>query len=249
MGGNNIAMRSRTAALVGILFVAAAGALMLRGAPDGADAGVVWRFDNLERIGGHPVTVLGHPSLIDTPAGKAVQFNGVDDGLFIDDHPLAGAGTFTWEVVFRPDAGGRPEQRFFHLQERDRATGVDTEARMLFEIRVIGDRWCLDSFVRSDATRARTLLDRSRLHPLGEWHHAAAVYDGREFRNYVDGIEQGAGPVELTPQQQGHSSVGVRINKVDYFKGAILVARMTPKALAPGEFLEAKRVRALTRHE
>ncbi|HEV3198473.1 MAG TPA: hypothetical protein VGZ73_11210 [Bryobacteraceae bacterium] len=74
-------------------------------------------FDRLDQIGGHPTTILGHPRVIDTPGGKAVEFNGKDDALFVDVHPLAGAETFTWEVVFRPDPGGAPEQRFFHLQE------------------------------------------------------------------------------------------------------------------------------------
>jgi hypothetical protein len=36
----------------------------------------------------------------------------------------------------------------------------------------------------------------------------------------------------------GHSSIGVRINKVYYFKGAILMARMVPRALPPDEFLK-----------
>jgi len=31
--------------------------------------------------------------------------------------------------------------------------------------------------------------------------------------------------------------MGVRINRVNYFKGAIRLARMTRRALAPGEFL------------
>lgn len=208
---------------------------------DNSAASSTWRFDNLERIGGHAVSVLGHPRLIDTPAGAAVQFNGVDDALFIDDHPLAGAQTFTWEVIFRPDTGGAPEQRFFHLQERDPDTGKDTPARMLLEIRVIGNRWCLDSFLGSDdPARSRTLIDRSKLHSLDGWHHAAAVYDGREFRNYVDGVEQEASAVPFTPQRPGHSSAGARINKVYYFKGAIFEARMTARALSPAEFVKVE---------
>lgn len=225
------------------VFSIAAASLVLwcADAPAGSE---VWRFDNLDRIGGHAVTVLGHPRLIDTPAGKAVQFNGVDDALFIDDHPLAGAQTFTWEVIFRPDTGGAPEQRFFHLQERDPATGKDTNGRMLFEIRVIGNRWCLDSFLGSDdASHSRTLIDRTKLHSLDAWHHAAAVYDGREFRNYVDGVEQEASAVPFNPQQPGHSSVGVRINKVYYFKGAIFEARMTRGALPPADFLKVNALR------
>jgi hypothetical protein len=140
----------------------------------------LWKFDNLTRIGGHPVTVEGHPQLITTPAGKAVQFGGVDDALFLNVHPLAGVEAFTWEVIFRPDADGAPEQRFFHLQEE----GSDN--RMLFEIRIVDGKWCLDSFALSGAN-SKPLLNREKLHALGAWHHAAAVYDGREFRNYVDG--------------------------------------------------------------
>src|ERR1700681_4103210 len=98
----------------------------------------VWTFDRIDNIGGHPTTVLGHPHIIDTPNGKAVEFNGVDDGLLIAVHPLAGAETFTWEAVFRPD-GGNAEQRWFHLEENP-ATGLDSHNRMLFEIRVVDGR-------------------------------------------------------------------------------------------------------------
>ena len=66
---------------------------------------VVWKFDRLDNIGGHKTTVLGQPRVIDSPVGKAVEFDGVDDALFIDHHPLAGAETFTWEAIFRPDRG------------------------------------------------------------------------------------------------------------------------------------------------
>jgi hypothetical protein len=226
-----------------VVFIGAACACLLWSV-DGPPASEIWRFDNLERVAGHTVSVVGHPRLIDTPAGKAVEFNGVDDALFLDAHPLAGAQAFTWEVVFRPDVGGQPEQRFFHLQERDPATGEDTIARMLFEIRVIGNQWCLDSFVSSlDTSRSRTLIDRAKLHSLGAWHHAAAVYDGQEFRNYVDGVGQEASSVEFMPQRAGHSSVGVRINKVNYFKGAIFLGRMTRRALAPAEFIKVEGLR------
>ena len=97
--------------------------------------------------------MLGHPRVIETPLGKAVEFNGVDDGLQIDIHPLAGAETFTWEAIFRPD-GGNAEQRWFHLEENP-ATGSDADNRMLFEIRVIDGRWCLDAFNQAPARSKR----------------------------------------------------------------------------------------------
>ena len=191
----------------------------------------VWRFDRLDRIGNHKTNVLGHPVVIQAGGRKAIQFNGVDDAVFVPVHPLAGAGAFTWEVIFRPDIGGAPEQRFFHLQE----DGSDD--RMLFELRVIGNEWCLDSFAKSgDASKA--LLDRTKLHPLGEWYAAEAVYDGREFRNYVDGVLQGAAELRFTPQKAGQTSIGVRFTKVNYFKGAVAEARFTRHALAPAEFLK-----------
>src|SRR5437867_2853863 len=62
----------------------------------------LWTFDNTTTIGGHKVSVVGHPRVIDTSMGKAVEFNGKDDALFLDVHPLAGAEAFTWEVIFRP---------------------------------------------------------------------------------------------------------------------------------------------------
>lgn len=200
-------------------------------------ASETWTFDQTSSLGGHPVTVLGHPHVIETPYGKAVEFNGVDDALFVGVHPLAGAATFTWELIFRPDADGAKEQRFFHLQEQDPATGEDTGNRMLFELRIVDGQWCLDSFATT-AGKGLTLIDRTLLHPLGKWYRVTAVYDGKEFRNYVDGELQGAGALELGPQGAGHSSVGVRINKRDYFKGAILAARMTKRALPPEQFLK-----------
>lgn len=187
-----------------------------------------WTFDRLDRVGGHPATVLGNPRVVDTPIGKAVEFDGVDDALFVDVHPLAGAETFTWEAIFRPDGGDR-EQRWFHLQENG------SENRMLFEIRVVGDRWFLDSFNQS-ATGSATLMNKSSLHPLGAWYHVAAVYDGKVFTNYVNGAKDGEAEVALSPQGPGRSSMGVRINQVYYFKGAIHSARFTRRALPPSAF-------------
>lgn len=197
---------------------------------------IVWSIDRIDEIGGHPVTVVGEPKVVDTPEGRAVEFDGVDDALFVDVHPLAGALEFTWEVVFRPDPGGAPAQRFFHLQERDPATGADTRTRMLFETRLDGNDWCLDSYARCSET-SLTLIDRAKLHPLGRFYHIALTYDGKELRHYVDHVLQGTGAVSLTPQGQGRSSIGVRINRVDYFKGAIRLARFTRRALTPAEFL------------
>jgi hypothetical protein len=123
------------------------------------------------------------------------------------------------------------------LQEKDAKTGEDTATRLLSEIRVIGGRWCLDSFALAGG-QSRALINRELLHSLGVWHRVAMVYDGHELRNYVDGVLEGAGELHLVPQGPGHSSIGVRINRVNYFKGAVSLARMTRAALSPTEFLK-----------
>lgn len=198
----------------------------------------VWRFDNIDSIGGHATQALGHPQLIDSPYGKAVAFDGVDDALFVDEHPLAGASAYTWEVIFRPDADGAQAQRFFHLAEVDPATGKDTGNRMLFEIRIVKGQWCLDSFAQSANGSHRTLLNCDALHELGKWYRVTAVYDGKMLRNYVGDEMQGEGEFDLVPQGQGHSSIGTRIDRRDYFKGAVFEARFTRRALKAEEFLK-----------
>jgi hypothetical protein len=203
-----------------------------------APQSIIWRFDNIDSIGGHPTTVLGHPHLVDSPYGKAVEFNGVNDALFVDVHPLAGASTYTWEVILRPDIDGAQAQRFFHLSELDPATGNDTGNRMLFEIRIVKGQWCLDSFAQSSNGSHRTLLNCDDLHPLGQWYRVTAVYDGKMLRNYVGDELQGEGELALVPQGPGHTSIGTRIDRRDYFKGAVLMARMTPRALDPENFLK-----------
>jgi len=197
-----------------------------------------WRFDNLHTIGGHATEVLGHPALIDSPDGKVIQFDGKGDGIFLPVHPLAGASTYTWELIFRPDADGPQAQRIFHLQEQDASTGEDTRNRMLFEIRIVDGKWCLDSFASSGASN-RTLLNcqAGHLYPLGQWYRVTAVYDGKILRNYIGNDLQGEGSFELTPHAPGRSSLGIRINKIFPFKGAFFAARMTPRVLAPAEFL------------
>ena len=192
---------------------------------------VIWTFDRLDQIGGHKTTVFGAPKLIKSEVGAAIQFDGIVDALFVDVHPLAGAETFTWEVIFRPAAGGRPEQRFFHLQEKG------SQTRLLLETRLIGDEWCLDSFAAT-SIGSKALLDRNLLHPMGKWHHVAFTYDGQTMRHFIDHKLELSAEVALAPQGAGQTSVGVRINKVDYFKGAIQKARFTRRALPVNEFLK-----------
>ena len=198
----------------------------------------VWRFDQTSEMNGHDIKVLGHPQVVDTAIGKAVAFNGVDDALFFSVHPLAGATTWTWEMIFKPDADGKPEQRVFHLQSTDPATGADIpNERMLFEIRIHGDQWCLDSFATAGG-QSRTLLNCDKLHPFGQWYRVTAVYDGKMLHNYVGDELQGEGELALPAERPGRASLGTRIDLRDYFKGEVYEARFTRRALPVADFLK-----------
>jgi len=191
----------------------------------------VWAIDNLVSIGGHKTEVLGVPKVIETPTGKAIEFDGKQAGLVVGTHPLAGAERFTVEAIFRPDAGGLKEQRFLHLQEEG------SENRILLETRLTEDeQWFLDTFIKSNGTK-QALFAEGFKHPVGQWHHAALVFDGYEMRHYVNGLKELSHEIIFTPQRNGQTSIGVRLNQVSWFHGAIRVVRFTLDALPPQEFL------------
>jgi hypothetical protein len=205
--------------------------VLLIAAPLAAQEPIVWKFDRLDGIGGQKTTVSGSPRLIDTPQGKAIEFDGRGDGLFLEANPLADLKQFTAEVIFQPAAGGPTEQRFVHMQEEG------SEDRLLFEIRLTDDnRWFLDAFIKSGAGNY-TLYAEKLTHPIGPWYHAAIVVDRMTMRHYVNGVEELSTPVKFEPQKTGRTSIGVRLNKVSWFKGAVRQIRVSPQALSPSQFL------------
>ena len=221
------------------------GALALFGTAQG-DTQTVWKFDNLSKIGGIAVTPDGHPKLVDSPIGKAVQFDG-SSTLFFPERPLVGAKTFTVEAIFRPE-GGPQAQRWMAIAQVDPVTGKDNATnpngrgdptpRYMFELRVDKTNWYLDAYVISKAGD-RTLSFPEKLHPIGPWYAAAMTYDGKTFRSYVNGELQGEGDVAYEPALPGHVMVGARLNKTDYFTGSVAETRFTDRALKPEELLKA----------
>ena len=228
--------------LIGATVALAGGAAVAQPVPD-----VIWQFDGLDNIGGNRAHVDGQPKIITTAAGKAVLFDGVHDGLFIDKHPLAGFSQFTFEALVRPD-GGEPAQRWFHLAETDPKTGLDAtvdannptadkNSRFTFELRVDGDRCYFESFTHGPGYQS-ALIDKTKTHPLGQWYVVTQTYDGQTHRSFVNGVLEKEAPIAYVPQGPGHSSVGVRINHVSYFKGAVMRAHFAPRALQPSDFMK-----------
>jgi len=191
-----------------------------------------WKLDNLKKIGGHMIEILGQPKVVKTDNGKAIEFDGVDDGIFIETNPLAGAKAFTIEAWFRPDPGGPAEQRWLHVEDLE-----NVESRAMLETRVSKDLWFLDTFLKSGDNRLPLYAENFK-HPIGRWYHVALVYDGTEMRHYIDGKLELSGKIAIKPFGRGRTSIGVRQNKVYWFKGAVRKVRFSHTALKPEQFLK-----------
>lgn len=186
----------------------------------------------------HPdMRQVGYPQVVQTPLGAAFWFDG-QSGLFFDQNPLEGMTQLTLEVIFKPDGDGRFAQRFMHLGHRQ-------AQRIMFETRVNPDkRWYFDAHIQMPVPEGQrrgpflTMIDSTLLHPTDQWYSAVLVLDGKTGTTYINGVQELTGPMEYQPINGGQSSVGVRQNLVDYFKGTIYKIRVTPKVLKPSEFLK-----------
>lgn len=190
----------------------------------------LWEINRLDSIGGFTVATIGEPKVVDTDVGKAVEFDGIDDGLLVNGNPMAGANEFTIEVVFKPSPGGLIEQRFVHFQQ-------DDDNRILIELRSTPeDNWFLDTFIKS-GTSSRALFAENFPHPTNEWQHAGLVYKDGVMKHYVNGIEELSNTVAYLEVNSGSTSLGVRQNLVSWYKGLIHTLKISHKALSPDEFM------------
>lgn len=190
---------------------------------------VEWELGLLDR-GRVGLTILGNPVPADCRYGKALQFDGVGDALFFDSNPLAHLRQFTVEIIFRPDSDGMREQRFLHL-------GNQQGDRLMVETRVTRThQWFLDAHLRSGDS-AKTLIDSTKIHPTDRWYHIAVTVDNGTMETFINGVRELAGGIPFTPFTGGRTSIGVRQNKVYWFKGAICKIRITPRNLKPSEFI------------
>lgn len=187
-----------------------------------AHAPVVWKLDNVEKIGGVKAAALDNaPEIFD----GALRFDGKSQGLLLPALPIAGWQAFTIELDVYPEAGGEFEQRFFH-------GGPPEGPRVMVELRSNPDgSWFLDTHIRDVAGRRLTLIDERKTHPSGRWYTVRLVYDGKTMSHFVDGMLEGevTGDVAL-PMPESAVSLGVRQNRVSWFKGMMREARFWPEA-------------------
>jgi len=199
----------------------------------GADEPVRWVLDNTERIGGLSPEVLGAPKVAPTAAGDALEFDGVGDGIFLAANPLEGREQFTIEVLFWPEAGGPAQQRFVHLQDT-------AGSRALIETRLNGQGgWWLDTFLWKSG-EGRPLIDPQRVHSTGRWYWVALRYDGKMASHFINGVQEQEREVTFGPMGPGRTSLGVRQNKIYWFKGRIREIRFHAVVVPPEQLQRVK---------
>ncbi len=194
----------------------------------------VWSMDNLNKIGGLPVLIFGNPAVKDFSFGKAVEFDGVDDGIIVQGFPLNKEKSFTAEIIFKPydSFPKNVEQRFLHVQSPPR-----NNRRFLIELRLNEKKeWYIDTHIRADSALL-TCLAKNNPHPVDNWYHVVFVYNNGMARHYVNGIEEMSGKVNYIPVDSANVSLGMRMNKIWFFKGAIASVAFSKRDLKPGEFL------------
>lgn len=194
--------------------------------------------NSLEEIANAPVTVQGNPQVVNSTQGKVVSFDGDGDRLLVDKNPLDGASEFTIEIIFNPAAAfpSNAEPRFFHIEALD-----NPNRRVTIELRLNDkNQWYLDAYIKSEQSQF-TLIDSTRVHPIGQWAHAAITYKDREFISYVNGNKELTGQVDYLPiATHAKTSIGARMNQVHWFKGEVAQVRISHRALNPNEFLLVK---------
>lgn len=171
---------------------------------------------------------IGKPQIIHSKYGKAVYFDGKSDGLFLKKMPLKNLTQFTVETIFRPDSGGLFEQRFFHC-------GEINGSRVMLELRSTKKGWYFDAHLNSHGTK-KTLIDSTKVHSSNQWYHVAFVVNNGLLTTYINGKPELSDSTQLSPFSEGITSIGVRQNRVSWFKGAVYKIIITPHILLPENF-------------
>lgn len=190
---------------------------------------ITWKLNNINRIGNTPTTVLGKPVVNKEDGHEAIAFNGADDGVVVTSVPAEGWKQFTIEVLFKPDGDGPAAPRFIHFQDKDDNRGT-------FEIRLNHKKqWYMDTFLKNGKAgdKGLALIDSTLLHPANRWYWVAMVYDGKNMTSYVNGVKEKEGTYNFPGLGSAQIAMGVRLNKVGWFKGQISEIRFHHTTLSP----------------
>lgn len=130
-------------------------------------------------------------------ANLALQFNGRDQYVSFGLAPHLGAETFTLELWFKWDGGGVTTNTgvdgivAYPLLTKGRPEGDHTAADMNYFLGIRGS----DQVLVADLEEGAQGITPGQNHPItgvtpvveGEWTHAAATYDGRQWQLFLNG--------------------------------------------------------------
>lgn len=188
-----------------------------------------WLLADLLKDKSSNIEISGKPQIVNSPYGDAVSFNGIDNAFFLNELPLKSLQEFTVEMVFKPETNGVFEQRILHM-------GESTKDRILLEIRAVNNNWYFDGYAAS-GTNKKALIEEKLIHPLEQWYHVAFVVTPKSLTTFVNGKQELQEEFPFLPIESGQTSIGVRMNKVCWFKGAIYKIQITPKQIKPNDFI------------
>ncbi|AWB69185.1 hypothetical protein C2869_22040 (plasmid) [Saccharobesus litoralis] len=181
------------------------------------------------------IAVEGQPLVIDTPVGTALQFDGNDDRLVVENNPIIDAKEFTIEAIVHPNNAYplNNAPRFLHIESPE-----NPDRRVTMEMRLNQHQeWYLDAFIKSEDGKL-TLVNETLVHPVNQWFHVAITYKNQQFTTYVNGNKELEGIITYKPiAKSAQTSIGARLNSIHWFDGAIAKIRFTHKAIDPTEFI------------
>ena len=196
---------------------------------------ITWKINDTTLINNIIPVVLGSPKIVGDLKGKSLMFDGVDDGLIMPVNPLEGLNSFTIELLFKPAVSDSVAPRMLHIQDNE-------GNRCTIELRITKQgKWYLDAFLKNGKlNKGLTLFDTSKQHLCDQWYWVALTYDGTTMMQYVDAAMESKGTVVMNTMKGGQTSIGVRLNHINWFKGQVKEIRFSSGALKH-DFMQRKK--------
>ncbi|MFB6340796.1 LamG-like jellyroll fold domain-containing protein [Saccharicrinis sp. FJH62] len=206
-------------------------------------------LDNLNALNGYDIQVFGNPQIVETEIGKGTAFDGEGDGIYIFNNPIGSSQVFTIETIVKPNDvyPANAEPRYFHIEDAN-----NSNRRITMELRLNNNHeWYFDGFLRADAN-SLGLMEQGLTHLLNGWQHMAIIYNNGHFETYVNykkELEADWDHLLLPFSDATKMSVGMRMNKVNYFNGIIQRIRITHAVLDSSEFMKIQTGEVTGNHE
>lgn len=181
----------------------------------------------------------------------ALQFNGINQYVTFGPAPHLGADMFTLELWFKWDGGGVTVNTgvdgvmAYPLLTKGRGEGDNSPTDMNYFLGIRGS----DKVLVADLEEGAAGVTPGQNHPItgvtplvaGEWNHAAATYDGRQWQLFLNGKMEAEIVVDQPIRSDSiqHAALATALNSkgmpAGQFAGAIDEVRIWDKALSEQE--------------